>query len=139
MTTAAIDPRGRRYPAAAATRARELRDAGWSIDRCRDLIAAEFGTRPTFHTFKRWTDPDYQRARDADVARRRRMRTAYSFRLVQGGDPSPEYIRAFAERLSREGVSSPSIARVLRVTLDVDLGRAGVETLLAGGRPRGMR
>ena len=115
MTTAAIDPRGRRYPAAAATRARELREAGWSIDRCRDLIAREFGHRPTFHTFKRWTDPEYQRARDADVARRRRLRTAYSFQLVKGGEATPEYQRAFIRRLRQEGATVGSIAAACRV------------------------
>jgi hypothetical protein len=106
---------GRRYPAAAAHRARELRDAGWSIDRCRDFIAQEYGARPTFHTFKRWTDPEYQRSRDADVARRRRLRTAYTFRLVKGGDATPEYQAAFVRRLRSEGATVSSIAAACRV------------------------
>ncbi len=124
---------GRRYPAAAAARARELRDAGWSIDRCRDLIAREFGSRPTFHTFKRWTDPAYQRSRDADVARRRRLRTDYSFRLVKGGDATVEYQAAFIRRLRSEGVAVSGIAKVCRVVFSDDSWTYGrVRYLLEG-------
>lgn len=129
--------KGRRYPVAAAVRARELRATGWSVDRIRGLIASEFGCRPSIQTVLRWTDPAGQARRDAATRRALRARRLaqgdYSFRPA--GADSPERRAAFMRALRAEGVPAPSIAKACRVVFEDDVSERDVRRGLTGAAP----
>lgn len=109
---------GTRYPVRVASRARELRESGWSVRQIRDLLGREENVRPALTAIARWTDPKYaerSRERQARWLREKRAEAGYSF-AVNGN--SPEYQAAFIRRLRDEDIAISAIAKVCRVVFD---------------------
>ncbi len=134
--------KGRRYPASVMRRARELRDAGWSIDAISDLVAQEHGQRPACATVLRWVDPEGSARRDRAARVRLRQRRAstgtYRFKLAGHAD-SPEYQAAFVRALRDEGASTSGIAATCNLLLPGEWTTTRVGTILRGGVPHHLR
>jgi hypothetical protein len=64
-----------RYPAKVLVRARELRDAGWTIARIQDFLEREHGVRPSITTVLVWVDDSF--AANRRRTQRRRMRRTH--------------------------------------------------------------
>ena len=72
------------YNSAAIVRARELRDAEWSIEKIRGLLEKEFGRKPSAQTVRCWIDE-----REAEK-RRRLIRSGH--RRRRGGDQKHKHL-----------------------------------------------
>lgn len=126
-----MSPTAVRHPVRMATRACELREAGWSSGQIAGILEREFGARPTRGTVLRWCDPrfaerveQWRRASNMNANAKR-----WTFR-VGGSNPSREYREAFVRRLDAEGVSIPDISRVYGVVFGERFSKDQVAWLL---------
>lgn len=108
------NPHARRYPARAAVRARELRDAGWSLRHITLLIRRELGLPVAQSTVCGWVDEEQarkQRLRSYN-AHRRRWNAKVTGRL---GSPhlTLDFKLIRLRALHEHGLSASSIARVM--------------------------
>ena len=108
------NPHARRYPASAVIRARELRDAGWSLRQITRLMRREFGVPVPQSTVACWVDDEQarkQRLRSYN-AHRRRWNAKVTGRL---GSPhlTLDFKLIRLRALHEHGLSPGSIARVM--------------------------
>jgi hypothetical protein len=96
------------YSSRVIVRARALRDAGWSVQKVRDLIAQEFGRRPTEQTVRGWLDEGYA------SKRRRLVRTAHrrSREITPNRKLSDDWKRERMAMMLERGLSPEHIGEV---------------------------
>lgn len=121
-----------RHPMTMVMRARELREAGWSLKRVADHLATEFGCSPPAHnTVLRWCDPAYGQRHSALRTRRNRQASIKRTTFAIGAKTTPEYRDAFMRELAAVGVPSSSIAKVHGVVFGVPIDADRVRRLVA--------
>lgn len=116
-----VSPRRRRYPVKVIARARELRRAGWTLDRIGELLAREFDI-PTPHgsTIRTWVDET--------AAEKHRQSTLQSrLRINAQANPtlSPRLsairVDAVLAELRRRGLSIRAISHAAAVCLGEEM------------------
>jgi hypothetical protein len=122
-------------------RARELRDAGWSIGRIRRLLAAEFGcSPPSPNTIWCWVEPAAGERQAATKRESQRDERAASASFVFPGKRSPQWKLGRMRALRRAGMSVAAICTVMWADfgdeLTINEGRRAIET---GQLPRQWR
>lgn len=105
------------YPIKVVVRARELRAAGWSLRRVRDLVERETGRRPSLNTISYWTDSGYEQRKLARNRRRHRTFSAAGSGAggkLGGAHHTPEFRLARMIALHHEAqLSVSAIARLM--------------------------
>lgn len=121
---------GKRYPVSMLRRAREHREAGWSIYSIRGFLEDEFGEAPHETSILRWVDEGYRRAHIAVQNARREQSFASEAKFKLQGK-SEAYCKAFVQRLAAQGVRPADISRVTAVVLPEQIGEDRVRYLLS--------
>lgn len=121
----------RRYPAAAAHRARELREAGFSLSKVGELIGREFGAQPSDSTLMAWTSDGYAARR---YKRREHLRVAaYTGRRGASHHSTvARYARLVA--LRDAGLGFRSVAVVLNLDYGDDFTEDQIRAAIRRGR-----
>jgi DNA-binding transcriptional MerR regulator len=138
MSAAVSAPSFGGYPITVIQRARELREAGWTLDQISELVERETGTRPACSTVHRWTDPAQERRhRERGRARHRRWSAAGAGAGGRLGSPrsSPEFKLARMRALSESArLSDAAIGRLMRFDFGDALSAVQVAHALRTGR-----
>jgi hypothetical protein len=99
------------YPITMVLRTRELSAAGWSRERIQDLLEREGYGRPSHTTVGLWADPaKYEAHMNRSRAQQRAKAAAETDFRLRGS--TPEYKRAFMERLRSQGLSCHAVGVV---------------------------
>lgn len=132
------------YSANVMRRAREHREAGWSLRRICDFIEREVGRRPSPSTVQAWVNPRaHQRKIQADQERHRAFSALGSAAGGRLGSPrhTPEF--KFARMLALrdlDGMSCQAIASAMHYDFGDELTADQVRWALSQGRiPRSIR
>jgi hypothetical protein len=126
-----------RHTAARMTRARELRDAGWTCREIQQLLLREDGVLVHQRTIQLWSSDEAlethrRHARD-HKARRNAARSGGRLTIGQRAR-RPEFVFARTKALSEIGLSPAAIAKVVAFDLNVRLTEAQVRYALTQGR-----
>ncbi len=108
-------PKGRRYTVPTMVRAKQLREAGWSLDRIADLLECELGVRPHVDTIAIWTIPSRARSYEQSVKRadRRRRNANATGRMPNAARFSADFQLIRAKGLRAAGLSVEAVAKAM--------------------------
>jgi hypothetical protein len=110
-----------RYPAPIMARARQLREAGWSLAKIQQLVERETGNRPSINTVWCWVVPDAAERQATAKRGPLRARRAGAASFAYPGHRSPQWKVGRMQALHAAGLSISDVVIVMRVDFGDDL------------------
>ena len=130
-----VPSRGKRYPAAVMQTARRMSAGGWTAQEIRDYFLRH-GIRPAPHwtTIKVWTDEAYAERHAEKRAAHNRSRSAAKTGRLGRPDHTPEFKLSRLRALRETGMSTATVAQLMRFDYGDPISEGQVEYALEVGR-----